>query len=253
MYAAERQRRLLDRVRRHGRIEVAEAADRLEVTPETVRRDLSELERKGFVLRVHGGAIAPDPLDLEPTLATRVGRLTAQKRRIASRALELIDDGATILLDSGSTTGAIAELITPERRLTVVSNSAPIGALLSGRDELDLFLVGGRVRSRTGATVGDWAASALAAITVDIAFLGTNGISTRRGLTTPDQAEATVKRAMVAAARRVVVVADGSKFGADHFHSFADLNDLDDLITDTEADPELVADLESAAVAVTRA
>ncbi|GAB3586856.1 DeoR/GlpR family DNA-binding transcription regulator [Calidifontibacter terrae] len=253
MYAAERQQRILDHVRTAGRVEVTAAAERLAVTTETVRRDLSELERKGFVRRVHGGAIAADRLEPETTLATRVGRLSAQKKRIAARALDLIEDGTTLLLDSGSTTVAIAELIVPGRALTVVTNSVQVGALLSGRDELDLFVVGGRVRARTGATVGDWAAAALRGLTVDLAFVGTNGISPRRGLTTPDQAEATVKRAMVEAARRVVVVSDSSKFGTDHFQSFATYDEIDGVVTDDGVDDSAVADLEAAGVEVTRA
>lgn len=253
LYAPERQQQILQRARRDGRVEVNGLADDLSVTPETVRRDLTLLERRGMLQRVHGGAIPVERLGDEPTLATREARLTGEKKRIAARALEEIEDGATILLDSGSTTGAIAELLTTDRELTVVTNSVQTGSLLAAHDKVTLFVVGGRVRNRTGATVGEWAHQALRAITVDVAFIGTNGLTVGHGLTTPDQAEATVKRAMVDSARRVVVVADASKVGTDHFHTFAELSDIDRIITDSALDASTAKQLAAAGPEVTRA
>lgn len=253
LYAAERQQRILDEARRHGRVEVNAVATELDVTPETVRRDLTHLEGRGLLRRVHGGAIPVERLGDEPSLATRSTRLTAEKKRIAARALDEIEEGATVLLDAGSTTGAIAELLPSDRELTVVTNSVQTGALLAAHDKLTLFVVGGRVRNRTGATVGEWAGRALRDITVDVAFIGTNGVTPEHGLTTPDQAEGTIKRAMVGCARRVVAVADASKFGVDHFHGFADLAQLDRIITDDSLDRTVAAAVEALGPEVTRA
>ena len=253
MYAAERQQRIMVEARRAGRVEVSALADSLGVAAETVRRDLSALERRGSLRRVHGGAIPVERLEVEPTLATRFGRLADVKRRIAARALDEVPVGGSILLDSGSTTQALAEAIPPELELTVLTNSLAVASVLSGHHGVSLYLLGGRVRTTTGAAVGDWTTAALKDVAVDVAFLGTNGISVDRGLTTPDQAEAVVKRAMVAAGRSCVVLTDSSKAGDDHLHRFADLADIDALITDTDLDDDLVTGLRAAGLRVVTA
>jgi DeoR family fructose operon transcriptional repressor len=253
VYAAERQQRIMVEARRAGRVEVTALADALGVAAETVRRDLSALERRGSLRRVHGGAIPVERLEVEPTLATRFGRLAEVKRRIAARALDEVPPGGSILLDAGSTTQALAELLPPELELTVLTNSLAVASALSSHRGLSLYLLGGRVRTTTGAAVGDWATSALRDVAVDVAFVGTNGISVERGLTTPDQAEAVVKRAMVAAGRSCVVLADSSKIGDDHLHRFADLADVDILISDTDLDDDLVTGFHAAGLQVVTA
>lgn len=243
MYPAERQQRILAEARSAGRVEVAALAGELCVTPETVRRDLTALERRGGLRRVHGGAIPVDRLEVEPTLATRQVRFIEEKRRIAARAVDELPTEGTIILDSGSTTLAMAELIAQRADLTVITNSFAIVGLLITNPRLHLYLLGGRIRGITGAAVGEWAVSALRDVTVDVAFLGTNGFSAARGVTTPDQSEALAKRAMVQASRRTIVVSDSSKSGDDHLHRFAALGDIDLLITDTGLDTDVAAEI----------
>ena len=243
MYAAERQQRIMADARRDGRVEVAALADALNVTPETVRRDLTALERRGTLRRVHGGAIPVDRLELEPTLATRTGRLTEEKRRIAAAALEQVPTEGTVILDAGSTTLAVADLFPRDGDVTVLTNSVAAAAVLTANPGVTLYLIGGRIRGVTGAAVGEWALAALRDICVDVAFLGTNGFSTARGLTTPDQSEALVKRAMVGAARRRVLVSDSTKSADDHLHRFADLADVEQIITDTGLDADVAAEI----------
>ena len=246
MYAAERQQRIMVEARRAGRVEVASLAESLGVATETVRRDLTALEQRGSLRRVHGGAIPVERLELEPTLATRASRLTDVKRRIAARVLDELPTGGTVLLDSGSTTQAVVQLLPPDLDLTVVTNSVAAAAMLSTHPGISLYLLGGRVRGVTGAAVGDWATHALDGLVVDVAVLGTNGVSAARGLTTPDQAEALVKAAMVRSARRVVVATDSSKAGDDHLHRFARLEDVDLLVTDTDLADDVAAELRAA-------
>lgn len=243
MYAQERQQRIAQEARRHGRVEVLALSRDLGVTTETVRRDLTMLEGKGLVRRVHGGALAVERMELEPTVRTRMGRLAAQKQRIAARALAELPTDGTILLDSGTTTGALAVLLPETARLTVVTNSFEHAARLSTLPQVSLLLLGGRVRPQTGAAVGSWARDRLADICVDVAFMGVNGVTVRRGLTTPDQAEAETKAAMVAAARRVVCLTDSSKFGEAHLHRFATLDQVDLVITDTDLADEVADEL----------
>ncbi|KYH44334.1 DeoR/GlpR family DNA-binding transcription regulator [Branchiibius sp. NY16-3462-2] len=232
MYATERHERILNEARTAGRVEVSAIATTLGVTTETVRRDLRVLEQRGAVRRVHGGAIPIERFTPESAVDVRAGRLTSQKRAIAARALDEIPVGGTIVLDAGTTTQALVELLPRETKLSVVTNSVSAAAALSTFPNVDLFVVGGRVRRLTGATVGQWTTNALATVSADVAFLGTNGFSVRHGMSTPDQAEATSKQAMIDCARRVVVVADSSKYGADQFHSFAPLHRVDVLISD---------------------
>ncbi|WP_392544533.1 DeoR/GlpR family DNA-binding transcription regulator [Oryzobacter telluris] len=246
MYAAERQQRIMAEARRAGRVEVTSLAESLGVATETVRRDLTALEQRGSVRRVHGGAIPVERLELEPTLAARSSRLTDVKRRIAARVLDELPTGGTVLLDSGSTTQAVVQLLPPDLDLTVVTNSVAAAATLSTHPGITLYLLGGRVRGVTGAAVGDWATDALEGLVVDVAVLGTNGVSAARGLTTPDQAEALVKAAMVRSARRVVVATDSSKAGDDHLHRFARLEEVDLLVTDTDLADDVAAELRAA-------
>ena len=246
MYAAERQQRIIAEARRAGRVEVAALADSLGVATETIRRDLTALERRGSLRRVHGGAIPVERLEVEPSLATRSGRLTDVKRRIAARALDQLPSGGSVILDSGTTTGAVAELLPPDLDLTVLTNSLSTAAVLTTHPGVSLYVLGGRVRGQTGAAVGDWTVRALTDVVVDVAFIGTNGFSVSRGLTTPDQSEALVKRAMVASARTAIVLSDSSKAGDAHLHRFAELGDIDILITDTDLDDDVAAEIRAA-------
>ena len=253
MYAAERQQRIMAQARSAGRVEVAALADSLGVAAETVRRDLTALERRGSLRRVHGGAIPVERLELEPTLAARSSRLTDVKRRIAARVLDELPTGGTVLLDSGSTTLAVVQLLPPDLDLTVVTNSVAAASALSTHPGVTLYLLGGRVRGITGAAVGEWATAALDGLVVDLAVLGTNGISAARGLTTPDQAESLVKAAMVRSARRVLVATDSSKAGDDHLHRFATLAEVDLVDADADLADDVVAELRPAGPQVVRA
>ncbi len=253
MYAEERQQEIVRLARSNGRVDVAALAGTLQVTTETIRRDLTVLERAGVLRRVHGGAIPAERLGFEPALATRDSVLIHEKERIAAMALAEVPSEGSIILDAGSTTARLAEALPTDRELTVVVNSPVIATLLGSRPNLHVLLLGGRLRARTLATVEDWALRALADLYVDVAFLGTNGCSVRRGLTTPDPAEASVKRAMIAAARRAVLLADHTKLGNDHFARFGSLTDLDVIVTDSGVEDGLAVELESAGVRVVQA
>ncbi len=253
LYAAQRQSEILREAIERGRVDVATLSDRLGVTPETVRRDLTVLEQHGLVRRVHGGALPVTPGEREPSILDRLQRGETEKTRIAQRAVEELPSHGTILLDSGSTTMALAKLLPAGLDLGVVTNSVAIAAILANRQDLHLHLLGGTVREVTGAAVGSWALNALADTRVDVAFLGTNGFSVERGLTTPDLAEADVKRAMVACARRPIVLAESLKAGRSQFQRFARLEEMAMLITDQGLDDETVEELERQGIEVARA
>jgi DeoR family fructose operon transcriptional repressor len=246
MYPEERQQQILQRARTEGRVDVVALAEDLRVTTETIRRDLTVLERAGVLRRVHGGAIPVERLGFEPALATRDAVMTAEKERIAKAAVEELPRDGAIIIDAGTTTGRLAEAIPLDRELTVVVNSPPLATALATRPNLTVIALGGRVRGRTLATVDDFALQLLGQVYVDVAFMATNGLTIERGLTTPDPAEAAVKRSMMAAARRTVLLADHTKVGNDYFARFGALADIDVLITDAGLNDSVADDIRQA-------
>ncbi|WP_427016152.1 DeoR/GlpR family DNA-binding transcription regulator [Pseudarthrobacter sp. P1] len=259
MFAEERHRKIAELVADRNRVSVTELADLFAITAETVRRDLATLESGRVLRRVHGGAVALDKLSMsEPSLAERQSQRQSEKRRIAAAALALIPSTRTssVLLDSGTTTAALAELLArwqpaaPGDELLAITNSLPMAATLSANPDLSLEILGGRVRGLTSAVVGATATDRLGALRPDIAFMGANGVHAEFGLSTPDPVEAAVKTAMVRAARRVVALVDSSKLGAETLVRFATLEQIDTLITTEEPDMELATALAAAGVDV---
>ncbi|MFH9571828.1 DeoR/GlpR family DNA-binding transcription regulator [Streptomyces sp. NPDC017454] len=253
MYAPERQQEILRLARDGGRVDVVSLAEEFQVTAETIRRDLKALDRAGLLRRVHGGAIPAGRLDFEPDLAERESTAADEKDRIAKAALAELPADGTMILDAGSTVARMAAALPPEASLTVVTHSLPIAARLADHPGIQLHLVGGRVRHRTRAAVDAWALRAYGEIRADVLVVAANGFSVEHGLTTPDLAEAAVKRAAVAAARRVVLLADSSKHGQEHFARFGALSDVDLLITDSGMNPEDATAIERAGTEVVRA
>lgn len=238
MYAEERHQAIAGLMRESGRISVADLAERFGVTAETARRDLAVLERTGLLRRVHGGAVATTALSmLEADVAEREGTRAEQKSNIAKAAVALFPPtGGAVLLDAGTTTARLASLLPLDRELFVVTNSLPIAGRLGGHAGVQLRLLGGRVRGVTQACVGDETVRSLDELRLDVAFLGANAVSARHGMTTPDPDEAAVKRAMVGAARHVVVLADSSKLGQEQLVRFASTAEVDTVVTDADAD-----------------
>ncbi|MFJ5531624.1 DeoR/GlpR family DNA-binding transcription regulator [Streptomyces sp. NPDC093261] len=253
MYAPERQQEILRLARDGGRVDVMSLAEEFQVTAETIRRDLKALDRAGLVRRVHGGAIPAGRLDFEPDLAERESTAADEKDRIAQAAVAELPSEGTMILDAGSTVARLAGAIPLDASLTVVTHSLPTAARLADHPGIQLHLVGGRVRHRTRAAVDAWALSAYAEIRADVVFIAANGFSGEHGLTTPDLAEAAVKRAAIRAARRVVLLADSSKHGQEHFARFGDLGDVDLLITDSGLSPEDAIAIERGGTEVVRA
>ncbi|GHK02550.1 DeoR/GlpR family DNA-binding transcription regulator [Streptomyces sp. NPDC003753] len=253
MYAPERQQEILRLARDGGRVDVVSLAEEFQVTAETIRRDLKALDRAGLLRRVHGGAIPAGRLDFEPDLAERESTAADEKDRIAKAALAELPSGGTMILDAGSTVARLAGAIPLDAQLTVVTHSLPTAARLADHPGIQLHLVGGRVRHRTRAAVDAWALRAYGEIRADVVFIAANGFSADHGLTTPDLAEAAVKRAAIRAARRVVLLADSSKHGQEQFARFGNLGDVDLLITDSGLSPEDATAIERGGTEVVRA
>ena len=239
MYAEERQQAIADLVAQRGRLSVQALAAEYAVTTETVRRDLSVLERVGILRRVHGGAVPAAAIALETKVSDRDLAHTDEKDRIAKKAVALLPPtGGSVVLDAGTTTARLAMMLPRELQLTVLTNAVPIAARLAGSPSVDLHLLPGRVRPTTHAAVGEDTVEALGRLRADVAFVGANGLSVDHGLSTPDHAEAAAKRAIVQSAHRVVVLIDSSKIGQEHTVRFADLDQVDVVVTDSGVDPD---------------
>lgn len=256
MYATERHQAIERELAAEGRVSVVDLAGRFDVTTETVRRDLAQLEAAGTLRRVHGGAVAADRASTsEPPLTERLQRHSAAKSAIGERALDAIADGfrGSVFLDAGTTTAAVAASLAPRLgggAIEVVTHALTLAHALSSVPSAALTLIGGRVRGLTAAAVGADTVRAIEGMRPDVAFLGTNGVSAGFGLSTPDPEEAAVKRAIVRSARRVVVVADAEKHDRELLVGFAALSEIDVLVTDAAPGPELAAALADAGVEV---
>lgn len=244
---------IAEKARNERRIEVSALSESFGVSPETIRRDLSMLERQGILRRTHGGAVPVEQVRFESEVAERLSRMSEEKARIAESAMRFVPSRGTILLDSGTTTGALARLLPGGRELTVVTNCLPIASLLVAHPSVTVLISGGRVRARTLAAVDDFAMDFLENFSPDVAFVAANGVTTGQGLTTPNPAEAAVKRAMVRNGQRVILVADHSKVGQEHFVRFAGLDDIDVFVTDSGLGDEPTLEFEAAGVEVVRA
>lgn len=228
-----RQSRIVEFARTRGRVEVVSLAEEFDVAAETIRRDLKVLAGRRLVKRVHGGAIPLETAAFESTVEYRSQVDLAEKHRMAACAVQLLHGAETVYLDEGFTPRLIAERIA-DRELTVVTSSLLAAEVLADSDSVTVLLLGGRMRGRTLATVDHWATDMLRSLVIDVAFLGTNGISLEHGLTTPDPAVAAVKHTAVKVARRRILVAAHSKFGANNFCRFAEVSDFEAIITGSE-------------------
>jgi DeoR family fructose operon transcriptional repressor len=236
----ERQREIYMLALRHGSVEVAGLARRFAVTTETIRRDLSDMQARRMVRRVHGGAVPIEHATHEPMVEARDMVSAEEKLRIATAAVAEVPQRGSIIIDSGSTGQRLAEVLPVDRDVHVVTNSLVSALTLARRGQKDLTVLGGAVRTNTYAMVDVTARSTLETMAVDVLFISCDGLSFRRGLTTPYREEQATKRAMMERARRVVAIVDQTKFGNGQMFSYAALDEIDVLVTDTRADDDSV-------------
>src|SRR5665647_1812154 len=227
MLAQQRQEQILADIRSRGAVRVADLVVSLDVSDMTIRRDIADLARRGLVRRVHGGAVDVHHATHEPGFGAKRELATAEKAAIAREAVTLVTPGSAIALSAGTTTHLLARLLAADRTLrplTVVTNSLPAAEALHHPEDRDLTVVlTGGTRTPSDALVGPVATRAIAALRVDILFLGVHGMDAEAGLTTPNLLEAETDRALIAAAGTTVVLADRSKWGAVGLSRIADL------------------------------
>lgn len=232
LFNEERRRKILEMIHRDGRVLVKDLARQFRISQITIRKDLEVLENQGSVHRTHGGAL---PVQtgalLDPTLREKEKLHRREKLRIAEAAAKLVEEGQSILLDSGTTTTAIARALKAMTRLTVITNATNIAAELAGTN-VEVILTGGMLRKNSFSMVGPLAEQTLRQLSADILFLGVDGFDTKAGLFTPNLLEAQVNRAMVEIARRTVAVCDSSKFGRRSLCNIMPVTSVHEVVTD---------------------
>lgn len=231
--ARARRRELLALARELGQLGVTDAASRLNVSVETIRRDLAVLEERGLVRRTYGSVYPVESIGFETDLDHRAGEWLPEKRRIAVEAVRHLEEAESVFIDEGYLPSVVAQELPVNRRLTVVTASMPVATILAPRSEYTVIMLGGRVRGRTLATVDHWVTQMLAEFVIDLAFIGSNGISPTAGLTTPDPVVAAVKSAAINVSRRRIFVGAHTKFRTSSFCRFAEVRDFELLVTDT--------------------
>jgi DeoR family transcriptional regulator of aga operon len=235
---SERMVRILAVVSEREHVSLLDLADELGVSSATMRRDLADLEQQGLISRTHGGARA---FQGAPELPVRLrdGQFREAKRAIARRVVSLLPEGRlAFALSGGSTTTEVARALVHRSDLTVVTNSLSIASEIAWRPNLRVIMTGGVVRASSFELVGTLAENTFNAINVEIAILGTDGISATGGATTHEEREARTNAAMSAGARRLIVAADGSKVGRVTLAKVVDIEKVTDFVTDSSADPD---------------
>ena len=247
--ARQRQTLILEQVREHGAVRVADLVTALGVSDMTVRRDLELLQERVLIEKVHGGAAAIEGSSLfEPGFTVKSMLMEAEKELIAATAASLVTPGTAIAISAGTTTFALARRLTDIPGLTVLTNSVPVADVLykDGRPDQTVILSGG-VRTPSDALVGPFAVDVIRSLHVDSVFMGSHGMDARSGFTTPNILESETNRALIQAGRRLIILADHTKWGIIGISSVARLEEADTIITDDGLDPDALRQLSTAA------
>jgi DeoR family transcriptional regulator of aga operon len=247
----ERRRVILDLLNRESRVLVTDLSARFHTSQITIRKDLEVLHAQGLLHRTHGGALTVQTGALaDPSLQEKEKLHHAEKLRIATAAVRMIEEGQSIILDSGTTTTTIARCLRGHRKLTVITNAVNIAAELANA-EIEVLLTGGSVRRNSFSLVGPLAEESLRQLSADICFLGVDGFDLKLGLSTPNLLEAKVNRVMVERARRIVAVCDSSKFGHRSLSHIVPTKAVHHVVTDKRIAKSDLQGLKDAGITVT--
>ena len=241
---------IIEMLQRDRMVKSLELSERFHVSMETIRRDLEILEKKGIVTRVYGGASLKSMYGVEPEYAGRGVKNYEQKQRIAHRAAELVAPGDTILIDVGTTTLEFARCLAGIPELQVFTNSIPVAMELMQNGNARVCMIGGELRSGELSSSGPAAEQMIRNYYVDKLFIGIGGISPEHGVCDYHIGEASLRRLYLRQATKVIGLADSSKFGVTAMNRICGAEDLDVLVTDPGADPQMVAELEKMGVQV---
>lgn len=243
MLAAERQRAIASSLLAQQVVTVTDLCQRFNVSANTIRRDLRALEQSRVVTVVHGGALSNESKDTEIPFPKRQVSAVNEKMLIGTRAAQLVEDGEAIILDAGTTTHEIAKALRCRQDLTVITNAINIAQELAECPGIVTILSGGVVRAKSNCLVGQTAERTLSEWHVAKAFISVGGVDIEAGLTNPNPFEATVKQAMIKAARQVILVATSDKFGYRSLAPFAPITAVHTIVTDDKLPADIAASI----------
>ncbi len=247
----KRKHQTLEILKEDRQVTVAGLSERFDVSEVTIRRDLRELEKEGFLRRVHGGAVAGDRIPQEPPVIQRMRDHWACKEAIGAAAAALIADGDAVFLGSGSTVVYVARHLIDRRNLTVITNALTVADALAMAEGVTLVMTGGVLRPSEMSLIGHIAESALEDLRVDKVIIGMRAVSVNEGMTHDYLPEVVTDRAIIQMADHLVVVADHTKFGRVAPAFVAPVSRITSLVTDSETDPDILAELKALGVRVT--
>lgn len=247
----ERQLTILNLIKNNKTVRVDELAKVLKVSSNTIRRDLSQLEKQGVLRRIQGGAILTeiDNNFIQP-FEIRETKYTAEKKAIGRKAAELVEKGDTIIIDAGTTTLQLARNLFQRQNLTILTNSLEISYELIANPNIVTILSGGIIRGSSRSLIGLPAEEFFSQIYADKLFLGTGGLTINEGLTNPNMHETPVKINMIKAAKEVIVLADSHKFGKASLSAIAPVTKVHKVVTDKKAPREILSKLEALGIEV---
>jgi DeoR/GlpR family transcriptional regulator of sugar metabolism len=237
--SATRQQELLNYLRTYQTAQVSELSVLMGASASTIRRDLDELQRRGLVERVHGGASIADG-QAEAAVGIRASSHADEKLRIGRRAAELVEDGSTILISGGTTTAGMLLHLGKVSGLTIITNSLSVAGTVARVSDAELIVLGGVLRRSEMSLLGHITTDALVSFHVDTVFTGTFGLDPTTGLSGTNLGETDTDRSLVAAGDRLVVLADSSKFAQRGPIRLAEVRSIDILVTDAAADHRAV-------------
>ncbi|AIO34175.1 DeoR/GlpR family DNA-binding transcription regulator [Burkholderia cenocepacia] len=251
MLTTQRKKAILDALTRDGQVLAVELSAQFGVSEDTVRRDLRELAAEGLLQRVHGGALPASPA-VAP-FAQREALETAEKRRIARRAAQMIGPGQVAIVDGGTTSALLVSQLPPDLRATIVTHSPSVAVALAAHPSIDVILIGGRLYKHSIVAVGAAAMEGIARIHADLYFMGVTGVHPVAGLSTGDFEEAAIKRALAGRAAETVVLASQSKLRAASQFVIGDITLAQTVVVEKETDAALTQPIEAAGVTVVTA
>ncbi|UCC89050.1 MAG: DeoR/GlpR transcriptional regulator [Anaerolineales bacterium] len=251
LYLEERRQEILRQVSQHGRVSVVELSHDFGVSEVTIRSDLQALAERKLIVRTHGGAVTATRGLYDLSLASRRQQQVHEKSRIGKAGAALVADGDAIFLDSSSTALVIAQHLKSHRHLTIITNSLAVAHEMLDAPGVTVVTVGGILRRDTASLVGTDGLEMLRKFNIQKGFFGAHGISLPEGLTDVSAEEADVKRPLVAMCRQVMAVLDATKWGQIGLASFAGLDQVDSVITDVHAPPDMVEQVRAWGVEVT--
>lgn len=239
----ERRELILEELITAGTVYVSELARKYQVTYETIRKDLSDLEKKGYLVKCHGGATLKQGA-IEHPFQIREKENASLKKSIAQKALTLLSDNCSMIIGTGSTTLELAKLLMYRSGFKIFTDSLPVANALISSDN-QVFLFGGELRNKSSSVYGGWTLSMINEIQVDICFLGTDGFSNLTGPSSPSSSDAYIDKAIISHAEKKYILGDYTKFNRKSLYKICDWNEITALITNKLADPAQVLKLET--------